>query len=197
MNDSHSFERGSSEPVQQGFTGQLPVHLTDDQFAELLAGISPDLQVEAHLRRCEPCREELASVLGSVAELNALSLDWAERVAPRRVPVPSRWAVRLGGRPAWSAGLVAAAAAAVFAIGMHLPQHVGDNRFSAVSAASGALRLGGASDAPTRAELATDNRLLASIDQELNAVPQPAIPVAVLRDSSSHVAPRGREAFSN
>ncbi len=197
MNDSHSFEQGSSQPSQQGLAGEIPAHLTDDQFAELLAGTSPDVRVEFHLRRCEPCREELAAVLGFVAEFNTTSLEWAKREAPRRVPMPSRWAVRLGWRPAWSAGLVAAAAAAVFAIGMYVPQHAADARLSAVSSTGGALRRGDASDAPTRADLATDNRLLASIDQELNAVPQPAIPVAVLKDSPSHAAVQGWEAVEN
>lgn len=182
---------------------QLTGHLTDEQFADLLAGVSPDTVVEAHLHRCAPCREEVEAILGSVGEFNALSLGWAEREAPRRVPPLSRWAVRLGGRPVWNVGLAAAAAVMAVAIGMHLPQHGAGTLSGATSSARaglqgrGTMPIADSSDSPTGAELATDNRLLASIDQELSTIQRPAFPVSVLKTSSSHAVSHGPEALEN
>ncbi len=167
------------------------LHLTDAQFSDLLAGATLDSRSEAHLAACSLCRAEAETVSGSLAEFNNFSVVWAEREAPRRVRTPSRWALRWGAHPAWNAGVVAAAAAVVFTVGLHLPQHTAPAAVAtpAMGEATGAM--------PSGAELAEDNRLLSSIDQELSSTPQPTVSLADLNEAG-HPAPESlREPVTN
>lgn len=159
-------------------TDGLTQHLTDEQFGELLMGELPDGATRAHLEACEFCRTEVEAVRGSFEDFNALSLRWSEAEAPRRVPVPSRLALRLGGRPLWGLGVAASAAGVLVAIGMSMPfgQHAPSRPTQA------------AIPVPSNAELAQDNRLMQSIDQELRYDVQPAVSAAELKSTATSAA---------
>ncbi len=166
--------------MPHGISQNPDQHLTEEQFGDLLSGESPDSNVQAHLAACIPCRDEVASVLESLDHFNDLSLTWAEREAPRRVPTPSRWALRLGAQPAWRYGLMTAATAVAVAVGLRMP-HPGAPSAPYLSAPYSQM----VNTAPTGAEIAKDNRLLASIDEELRYAPQPAVPVSELEADAS------------
>lgn len=153
-------------------------HLTDEQFAELLAGESLHGRAEAHLAGCPHCRGEVEAVQGSLGAFNQLSSGWAEGEARRRIPVPSRWALRLGAHPAWRVGVMTAATAAAVAIGLQFPRHPAPSLSHAQVVVAD----------PTRAELAVDNRLMTSIDAALRDGGEPTIPVAELRAAPAHAA---------
>jgi hypothetical protein len=61
------------------------VHLSDEQFAELLMGGSP-ARVQAHLAECAECRAEAERVGGAIGEFSEQSRLWAERRAAARAP---------------------------------------------------------------------------------------------------------------
>jgi hypothetical protein len=77
-------------------------HLTDEQFAELLAGTTSDRWAELHLENCVECRDELTAVNSAVVDLNVASLRWAERRAVR-IETPSKWALNWSVLPGWGA----------------------------------------------------------------------------------------------
>ena len=52
-------------------------HLTDEHFAELLAGEETEGVAEQHLEACIQCRHELANLREAAGEFNMLSLAWA------------------------------------------------------------------------------------------------------------------------
>ncbi len=165
-------------------------HLTDAQFGDLLAGEAPDAIAAAHLAACDHCRGEIAAVRGSLNGFNAFTAAWSEKQAPRRIPVPSRWTIHLRGPAAWVGGLAATAAAGLLLFDLGLPaDHVPQQPMVSAAALTG----------PTSAELADDNRLMASINQELRyddgiAVARPSLAAsgAALRISS----PRGEHRVS-
>lgn len=170
---------------------QLPSqHLTDEQFSDLLAGGSLDSGSEAHLAVCSECQAEAEAVAGSLTEFNTFSMAWAEREAPRRIQTPSRWMLRLGAHPVWNAGLLAAAASVALAIGLHLPQHSAPAAPTTAALQQPVVR-------PTPTDLAADNRLLASIDQELSYSPQPSVPLAELKAPSHRTPANLEEAVAN
>ncbi len=175
-------------------------HLTDEQFSRMLAGESPSRDAEAHLAGCSRCRAEIESVGLALGSFHACGVAWAEREAPRRVHTPSRWRLQLGNRPVWNAGLVAATAAAVFAAGLHLPLHTASTA-STPHAVQGGVSAPVASapavPAPTGAELAADNRLLASIDQELSSPAQPTVPLAELQPAGRDGEGSSQEMVAN
>lgn len=157
-------------------------HLSDETFGDLMAGERPDAATQAHLVQCVPCRTEVAFMRSSLGDFNALSMAWAEAEAPRRVHTPSRWLLRLGGRPAWGMGLAAMAAACILAVGLQRPFER-----PAPAPAASATPTG-----PTMAEIAQDNRLMSSIDQELQYSAQPVVPISELK-----VAREGDRAHSS
>ena len=59
------------------------VHLSDEQFTELLMGGSP-AQVQAHLEECAECRAEAERVGGAIGDFSEQSRLWAERRAAAR-----------------------------------------------------------------------------------------------------------------
>lgn len=133
-------------------------HLTDAEFADLLAGYTPGRATEAHLASCEHCRGELDMVLGSLGSFRLAGTLWAEAEAPKRVPLPSRLALKLGLQPSWSVALAATVTAGVLMFGLGTPSHHPRPNAMAHVALS----------TPSNAELAEDNRLMTSIDQELS-----------------------------
>ena len=154
-------------------------HLTDEHFAELLSGEAAHPAAELHLQGCAQCREELGTLTVAAAEFNTLSLAWAQTVAPRRIAAPTRFErlVARGG-PVWALGLTAALVAGMVTTHFNSPAATGEQGIPAV--------MGTAPAAPS--ELAADNRLMQSIDDELQGSPQPAVPVSELRGSARRIA---------
>ena len=136
-------------------------HLTDAEFSDLLAGERTDEASRLHLADCEYCAEELRSVRASLASFDGLSSQWAFSAAPARVPVPSRWALHLGLLPSWTTGLAVTAMTGLLVFNFG-PAHFAHRQERLAPAAQTATVA-----VPSNTELADDNRLMRSIDQEL------------------------------
>ena len=130
-------------------------HLTDESFAELLAG-EASRGTAAHLENCEPCRREAARVCGALVAFKAESLAGFEARVEAR---PRRGIADRGLLLAYSFPYARSlqAAAALLLVGF---------------AVSGVFRSGGHAPAiheHPAGSLVQDNQLLLSIDQELSA----------------------------
>ena len=136
-------------------------HLTDAEFNDLLAGEMADDATRLHLAACDYCADELKSVRESLASFDGLSSRWAVAAAPERVPVPSRWALNLGLLPSWTTGL------AVTALTGLLVFNFGPAHFAHLHAAPAPAAQTATVAVPSNTQLADDNRLMRSIDQEL------------------------------
>lgn len=162
-------------------------HLSDAELSDLLAGESPAEHTRLHLDACDYCRGELETVQESLASFSGFSTRWANTSAPSRVPVPSRWALRLGGIPTWTTGLAATALTGllVFNLGPigRAPRHA-DAKPAVVIP-------------PSNTELADDNRLMLSIDQELNYQERPALAAGAPRPATQRVEHRMPDAVIN
>ena len=132
-------------------------HLNDEQFAELLAGRNSDDRATLHVERCEACRNELAGLGAAVGDLSFASLRWAERRASR-IEVPSAWTLNWNALPGWGATV-----AAVLIFGVALGAHM-----QTVNRIEPALQPAHTVAAPSADELAQDNQLMRSIDNELS-----------------------------
>jgi hypothetical protein len=132
-------------------------HLTDEQFANILAGDRTDLRVRLHVESCTTCQGELTSLGGAISDLNEASLRWAERRAVR-IEVPSRWVLNWNALPGWGATL-----AGVLIFGVAVGAHMQINQQTAVM-----NRPAHTLAAPSDDELAKDNNLMLSIDSELS-----------------------------
>lgn len=121
-------------------------HLTDEDFAALLAGESSP-QLLAHLDTCDLCRTEAEQLSGALAAFKQQSLTWAEA---RPVPMVRKPSILL---PLQRPLLAAAAALLVFAA-VHGVFHAADTHQAVHRHAAGTLT--------------DDNQLLLSIDQELD-----------------------------
>lgn len=148
-------------------------HLTDEQFANVLAGDHSDLRVRVHVESCAKCQRELTSLGAAVGDLNYASLRWAEQRAAR-IEVPSRWVLNWNSMPGWGATL-----AGVLIFGVALGAHVQINQQNAVVA-----RPSHTIAAPSDDELAQDNNLMLSIDSELSEQVNGQVPVSDLNVSS-------------
>lgn len=155
-------------------------HLSDAEFSDLLAGEFPDDATRFHLAHCEHCRTELDCVRSSLSSFSGLGTRWANHVAPSRIPVPSRWALRLMEVPSWSTGLAMTAATGllVFFFG---PTH--QTRVHTPAPEPAPTAVIASVSAPSKSELANDNRLMLSIDQELGYSDQTA---AHTQQATSH-----------
>ena len=144
-------------------------HLTDAELSQLLDGDQPGAVAEAHLGICDVCREELQMVQSSLASFRALSTAWAEMEAPRRVPAPARWLRGLQLQTSWGAGLAATAITGLLAFWLGAPgQQPGQHGLYARATQPVPV-------VPTKTELAADNVLLSSIDQELSEPGSPEV----------------------
>jgi hypothetical protein len=148
-------------------------HLNDEQFATLLAGDSADARARVHIEDCAACRTELCSLGAAIGDLNAASLRWAEQRAAR-IAVPSSWALRWSALPGWGATLAGVLIFGV-ALGAHM-QNI-DERAAVVPQSHLAA-------APSDDELAQDNRLMRSIDDQLSDQIRPEVPVSQLDASA-------------
>jgi hypothetical protein len=169
-------------------------HLSDEQFGELLAATAGDRQTgdqqtTAHLQTCAACRNELQSIRAAVGDLRELSLQWAEQRAVR-VQAPTRWTMRWRAVPGWGAA-VAAVLFCGIAIGVH-EQNVVRNHVPAQIAGT-EVSQAEPPVAPSEDELAQDNRLLRSIDDELSQQVRPQVSASELTSSRTIRRPISRE----
>jgi hypothetical protein len=132
-------------------------HLTDEQFAEILAGDKSDDRAVLHVERCEACRNELVALGAAVSDLNFASLRWAEQRASR-IAVPSRWTLNWHALPGWGATM-----AAVLIFGVAIGAHMQTS-----NSIEPTLQPAHTVAAPSDDELAQDNKLMRSIDSELS-----------------------------
>jgi hypothetical protein len=176
------------------------VHLTDEQFTELLMGAGV-ASVQAHLKACAQCREEAERVSGAVGDFAEQSLLWAERrVAELPVRETEReptWAWLL--RPqAWAIGAMATALAIGIGVTLHREQarpvqhaivtvqrDATKTQAQAETKAPAAATKAQAEAKVSRASLKADNALLSAINGELRA------------DESTPASLYGLEAGSN
>ena len=133
------------------------IHLTDEQFADLLAGHKDDEHARLHLESCEECRQELSGMTAAVGDLNFASLRWAEKRAAR-IETPSVWTLNWHALPGWGATM-----AAVLIFGVAFGAHM-----QVRNSVEPALQPAHAVSAPSPDELAEDNQLMRSIDSELS-----------------------------
>lgn len=148
-------------------------HLTDEQFADLLAGHKSDEDALLHLESCAACSQELAGMTAAVGDLSVASLRWAEQRA-LDIKAPSRWTLNWYALPGWGATL-----AAVLILGVALGAHM-----QVRNSVEPALQPAHLVSAPSADELAEDNQLMRSIDNELSQQgPQVLVANA---DASSH-----------
>ena len=148
-------------------------HLTDEQFADLLAGHKSDEGARLHLENCTACRQELTAMTAAVGDLNFASLRWAEQRASR-IEAPSVWTLNRHALPGWGATM-----AAVLIFGVALGAHM-----QVRNSVEPALQPAHAVSAPSADELAEDNQMMRSIDNELSQ--QGPQVLAADADVSSH-----------
>jgi negative regulator of sigma E activity len=139
--------------------------LTDEQFADLLAG-RPTSETLADLQGDADAAAELVELKSALHSYRAESLVWAERrsaAAPSLVPAARRRA-RWMAVPQWSLAAVAVAAVAV-GIG-----HFSGSSANGAVAGTPAIATASASAASASPErdIASDNELLTSIDAALS-----------------------------
>jgi anti-sigma factor RsiW len=176
-------------------------HLTDDQIDELLMGsleAGVAAQMREHAEACEACATRLAEIETPIASFKAVTLAWSDRRSATMPVRPARHAgARWGMGFAWGAVAAAVLLAAVIPVLRHeqsvrvrdayihaikLPsanQQPGTPAVAAVNSAS--AKNGSVQDDSTGTdvqenaqEIASDNRLLAMVDEELNApIPAP------------------------
>lgn len=147
-------------------------HLTDEQFASILSGDHSDLRTRLHVESCAKCQRELTSLCAAIGDLNYASLRWAEQRAAR-IEVPSRWLLNWNSMPGWGATL-----AGVLIFGVAIGAHMQVNQQSAVVERPSHTMV-----APSDNELAQDNSLMNSIDNELSEQIGPRVPTSDLNVS--------------
>ena len=148
-------------------------HLTDEQFANILAGDHSDLRVRLHVESCAKCQRELTSLGAAIGDLNDASLRWAEKRAAR-IETPSHWVLNWNAMPGWGATV-----AGVLIFGVALGAHMQINRQSAVVERPSHML-----SAPSDDELANDNNLMLSINNELTEQVGGQVPVSDLNVTS-------------
>lgn len=138
----------------------MTTHLTEEQIHDWLIDGSLDSGCLAHLSTCDACQREVDLLTGATADFNELGNRWAQREAPRVVPLPLRPAQRLGSsRARWSVGALCGACLACLVLGLETV-HIESRTRSATAA-----------QAPSAGEVASDNRWLGSMDRDLRAGP--------------------------
>ena len=161
-------------------------HLTDEQFANILAGDHSDLRARVHVENCAKCQQELTSLGSAVSDLSYASLRWAEQRAAR-IQVPSRWVLNWNSMPGWGATL-----AGVLMFGVALGAHMQFNQQSAV-----VVRSSHTIPTPSDDELAQDNDLMLSINNELTEQVGGQVPVSSLNASARTAHRRAISEVSN
>jgi hypothetical protein len=138
------------------------VHLTDEQFAELLLGAEP-AAVREHLAACAQCSAEAEQVGGAIGSFERESRLWAERRAATAIEVGERqpgWAWLQRPQGWMAAAVVVIAMAAGVGVTVHSERQPGVAQPVAKVATAPEV---------SAATLKADNELLAAIDGELRA----------------------------
>jgi hypothetical protein len=161
-------------------------HLTDEQFASILAGDHSDMRTRLHIESCAKCQRELTSLGTAIGDLNYASLRWAEQRAAR-IEVPSRWVLNWNSMPGWGATV-----AGVLIFGVAIGAHMQINQQSAV-----VVRPSHTMSAPSDDELAQDNSLMLSIDNELTEQVGGQVPASDLNVSARPAHRRAISEVSN
>jgi hypothetical protein len=161
-------------------------HLTDEQFASLMAGDRSDASARLHVDSCEACRCELNLVGSATNDLSRISMRWAEQHAAR-IQAPSLWALNWKTLPGWGATM-----AAVLIFGVALGSHIESSNPPIVAVATPHTM-----PAPTADELAQDNRLMRSIEDEINEQPGAQTAASAVDDSSRMSRRHGLREVSN
>jgi predicted anti-sigma-YlaC factor YlaD len=130
-------------------------HLSDEQFAECLTGEMPSAATREHLAACEACRAEMELFTDSVKGFDAATMDWS-----REQPAPRLMAKTTPRRSSVAAPLGWALATAV-ALVVGLPAVMHRN----VQVTPGTV---GSFADDSAAQIAQDNKLLASVDGVLD-----------------------------
>jgi len=166
------------------------LHLSDEQFAELLLGEIP-CGAEAHLATCAQCSEEAERVLGAIGDFARQSRLWAERRTASQPRLASGRKFGTGGRlglPEWllrpqiwllrPQAWLAAALTFVLVGGVGVSRHGEAVRGGQAVVATALVPVAQTAVATTEttatrvvapATLKADNELLSAIDGELRA----------------------------
>jgi len=172
-------------------------HLTENQIDELLIGsleAGEAALLREHAAGCEACAAQLAEIESPLESFKAVTLAWSER---RSATLPVRPAAQRAGAR-WGLGLAWGSVAAAALLGAVIPvlRHERNVRMQeaqnktariqgptqpAVTAPEQTANSTGATDDSANTdvqesaqEIASDNRLLAMVDEELNApIPAP------------------------
>ncbi len=161
-------------------------HLSDEQFANILAGDRSDMSVRLHIESCAKCQKELTSLGAAIGDLSYASLRWAELRAAR-IEAPSRWMLNWNSMPGWGATV-----AGVLIFGVALGAHMQVNQQGTV-----VTRPSHTISAPSDDELAQDNSLMLSIDNELSEQIGPRVSTSDLNVSSRTARRRAIPEVSN
>jgi len=166
-------------------------HLTDEQIDDLLIGsleAAEAAQMREHAAGCEACTARLAELEAPIASFNAVTVAWSERrsatlpVRPAAKRVGARWSMGL----AWGSLAAAALLAAVIPVLRHEQNVRVQEAYQNATKIQGAGKTATAAALPANSistqedsastavpensqEIATDNRMLAMVDEELNA----------------------------
>jgi predicted anti-sigma-YlaC factor YlaD len=133
-------------------------HLTDEQFAECLTGEMPSAATREHLAVCEACRAEMDMFTSSVKGFDAATMDWSRmRPAPKLSGKTSERRASVAAPLGW-----ALATAFALVIGVPVVMHqVSPATTATQTSPSTALD-------DSAAQIAQDNKLMASVDVVLN-----------------------------
>jgi hypothetical protein len=169
-----------SEQMKEDFAqmqADCNLHLSDEQFTELLLGEIP-VGAQAHLLTCAQCSDEAERVLDAIGDFAQQSRLWAERrTASWPIPVVDR-RIALGGRfhlPAWMLRSQAQLRPQMWLVAALTLALVSGGGFSLhrgyVSSVQRAVAIAPVSQsaAVAPATLKADNELLSAIDGELRA----------------------------
>jgi hypothetical protein len=190
-------------------------HLTEDQIDELLMeSLEPAeaSRLRAHVAGCEACAAQLTGIEAPIASFKAVTAAWSER---RSATLPVRPATRPATR--WGLGFAWGSIAAAALLTAVIPVLRHEQNVRVKQAYARAMHLQGPSEQDLKAstqpaqpptpststadstavvvpenaqEIASDNRLLAMVDEELNA-PLPSLRSATQRRGQSRTATHG------
>ena len=164
-------------------------HLTDEQIDELLMGSLDAAQaadLRSHAAACEACAAKLAQLEAPIASFKAVTLAWSERrsatLPVRPAATRSRWVMGL----AWGSLAASALLAAVIPVLRHEQNVRVEQAYRNAIKTQGSQAASASAQQPANSantqsesastdvpenpqEIASDNQLLAMVDEELNA----------------------------
>ena len=194
------------------------VHLSDEQFAELLMGGSP-ARVQAHLAECAECRAEAERVGGAIGDFSEQSRLWAEQWAAARalrtaaqtprtaeresvmawLMRPQVWLMR---PQAWAGAALTIALATGIGVSIHKEHARTEQPAATMAQADSTKAEAGTTTAQAEATipaatLKADNELLTAIDGELRADESTPASLYGLDASTSGTGTKAAKRISN